>query len=80
MTGRGCWAEEAEGLAAPEVEVDRVHRDELSEPLDEPAGVNQRLTVVLPHVANASRRTSGTGVRNALDLRRERMPQTARPA
>src|SRR5919197_1510858 len=39
-------AEEPEGLAATEVEVDRVDRGQLAEALDEPASLDQRLSVL----------------------------------
>ena len=44
---RAVRAEEPEGLAALEVEVDRVDGDGVAEALDEPAGMDQRLTVLL---------------------------------
>jgi len=46
---RPVRAEEAEGLASLEVEVDPVHRSQLAELLDEPAGVNQWLSVLPGH-------------------------------
>ena len=46
---RPVRAEEAEGLASLEVEVDRVHGDEVAEALDEVARVDQRLSVLARH-------------------------------
>ncbi len=55
---RAVRAEEAERLAALEVEVDAVHGDEVAEALDEIACLDQRLTVVARHPIYASYRAT----------------------
>ena len=51
--------EEAERLTALQVEVDRVDRSELAEPLDEPARLNQRFSVLTGHLSESYRPPPG---------------------